>query len=60
MAGGPGELRGTTKPDGDHVWNGSGVIWSLVVYLELQIGDRLGSLDPQNVLACEDDEGRGR
>ena len=49
MAGGPGELRGTTKPDGDHVWNGSGVIWSLVVYLELQIGDRLGSLDPQNV-----------
>ena len=26
----------------------------------IQIGDRLGSLDPQNVLACEDDEGRER
>ena len=23
MAGGPGKLYGTTKPDGDHVWNGS-------------------------------------
>ena len=51
MAEGPGELRGTTKLDGDHVWNGSGAIGSSVVYLELQIGDRLRSLDPQNVLA---------
>ena len=33
MAGGPGKLRGTTKPDGDHVWNGSGAIGSSVVYL---------------------------
>ena len=45
MAGGPGKLRGTTKPDGDYVWNGSGAIGSSVVYFELQIGDRLGSLD---------------
>ena len=45
MVGGPGELRGTTKPDGDHVWKGSGAIGNLVVYLELQIGDRLGNLD---------------
>ena len=60
MAGGPGKLRGTTKPDGDHVWNGSEAIGSLVVYFELQIGDWLGSLYPQNVMACEDDEGRER
>ena len=46
MAGGPSELRRTTKPDGEYVWNGSGAIQSLVVYLELQIGDWLGSLDP--------------
>ena len=46
MAGGPGKLRETTKPDGDHIWNGSGTIRSLVVYLELQIGDWLGSFDP--------------
>ena len=56
MAGGPGELHGTTKPDGDHVWNGSGTIVDSVVYLELQIGDRLGSLDPKNIQTWEDDE----
>ena len=28
-----GELRGTTKPDGGHVWNGSEAIGSPVVYL---------------------------
>ena len=33
MAGGPGKLRETTKPDDDHVWNGSEAIGSLVVYL---------------------------
>ena len=33
MAGGPGELRGTTKPDGEYVGNGSGAIGSVVVYL---------------------------
>ena len=60
MAEGPGELRRTIKPDGEHVWNSSGVIGSSVVYFELQIGDRLGSLDPQDILACEDDEGQGR
>ena len=60
MARGPGKLRGTTKPDGDHVWNSFGAIGSSVVYLELQIGDRLESLDPQNVLAWEDDEGQER
>ena len=60
MAGGPGELRGTTKPDDEHVWNGSGAIRSSVVYHELQIGDQLGSLNLQNVLAYEDDEGQGR
>ena len=60
MAEGPGELCGTTKPDGEHVWNGFGAIGSLIVYFELQIRDWLGSLDPQNVLAYENDEGRGR
>ena len=49
MAGGPGKLCGTTKPDGNHVWNGSGTIKGLVVYLEFQIDDRLRSLDPKNV-----------
>ena len=39
MAGGPGKLRKTTKPDSDYVWNGFGAIGSLVVYLELPIGD---------------------
>ena len=51
MAEGPGELCKTTKLDGDHVWNGSRAIGSSVVYLELQIGDWLGSLDPKNILA---------
>ena len=60
MARGPGKLRETTKPDGDYVWNGFGATGSSVVYLKLQIGDWLGSLDPQNVLAYKDDEGRGR
>ena len=46
MAGGLGELRGATKPDGSYVGNGSGAIGSAVVALQLQIGDRLGSLDP--------------
>ena len=49
MAGDPSELRKTTKPDGDHVWNGSGVIEGLVIYFELQIGDRLESHDSKNV-----------
>ena len=60
MAGGLGELRMTIIPDGEYVGNGSGAIGSLVVYLELQIGDRLEGLDPQNVLVCEDNKGRGR
>ena len=34
MAGGPGKLRKTTKPDGDYVWNGFGTIVASVVYLE--------------------------
>ena len=46
MAGGPGGLRGTTKPDGGYVGNGSGAIGSAVIALQLQIGDRLGNLDP--------------
>ena len=46
MAGGPGELRGTTKPDGGYVGNSSGAIGSAVGALQLQIDDRLGSLDP--------------
>ena len=33
MAGGPGKLYGTTKPDGEYVGNGSGAIGSAVVYL---------------------------
>ena len=49
MAEGPGKLRGMSKPDGDYVWNGSGMIEGLVVYLELQIGNRLGNLDSKNV-----------
>ena len=51
MTGGPGKLRGTTKHDGDHVWNGFGTIEGSVVYLEPQIDDRLISLDPKNVQA---------
>ena len=46
MTGGPGKLHKTTKSDGDHVGNGFGAIGSSVVYLDLQVGDRLGSLDP--------------
>ena len=33
MAGDSGELRGTTKPDGEYVGNSSGAIGSAVVYL---------------------------
>ena len=40
MAGGPGELRGTIEPDGDHVWNGSGTIEDSAGSLESEIGDR--------------------
>ena len=40
MAGDLGKLRGTTKPDSDHVWNGSGTIKSLAGSLESQIGHR--------------------
>ena len=46
MAGGPGRLRGTTEPDGNHVWNGSGTIEDSASSLEFQIGDWLTSLDP--------------
>ena len=45
MAGGPGELRETTKPDVGYIGNGSGAIGSAVVALQLQISDWLGSLD---------------
>ena len=44
-----GKLRRTTKLDGNYVWNGSRIIEGLVVYLELQISDWLGSLDLKNV-----------
>ena len=40
-----------TKLDGDYVSDGFGAIRSSVVYLELQIGNQLGSFDPKNVLA---------
>ena len=60
MAGSPSELRRTTKLDGDYIWNGSETIEGLVVYLELQIGDWLGSLDPKNVQILGDDEGQYR
>ena len=49
-------LRGISKPDSDHVWISSGVMGTSVVYLELQIGDRLVSLDPLKVLAYENDK----
>ena len=49
MAGGPGKLRGTTKPDNDYVWNGSGMIEGLVVYLKSNIGDWLTTVDLKNV-----------
>ena len=45
MAGALSKLRGTTKPDSGYVRNGSGAIGSAVVALQLQIGDRLESLD---------------
>ena len=35
---GPGKLRGTTKPNGDYVWNSSGIIEGLVVYLSWAVG----------------------
>ena len=41
MFGSPGKLRGTTKPDGNYVWNGSKMIEGSVVYLEIQIDDQL-------------------
>ena len=56
MAGGPGKLRGMTKPDGDHVWNGSGMIEGSIIYLETQIGDRLSSFDSKNVQTWEDNK----
>ena len=39
MTGGPSELHGTIEPDGDHVWNGFGMIEDLAGSLESQIGD---------------------
>ena len=45
MAGGPGELCGTIKPDGDDVWNGSGIIEDSAGSLESQIGDRRTALN---------------
>ena len=49
MAGDPGKLRKTIKPDGNHVWNSFGTIEGFVVYYETQIGDWLTSLDLKNV-----------
>ena len=34
MAVGAGKLHGTTKTNGNHVWNGSETIEGLVIYLE--------------------------
>ena len=48
MTGGPGELRGTIKPDGDHVWNGSGTIDNSAGSLESQIDDRQTALINNN------------
>ena len=39
MAGGPGGLYGMIELDGDHVWNGSGIIENLVSSFKSQIGD---------------------
>ena len=39
MAEGPGELRGTIKPDGNHVWNSSRMIQDSTGSLESQIDD---------------------
>ena len=44
MAGGLGKLRGMIKPDGDHVWNGSGTIEDSAGSLESQIDDRRTAL----------------
>ena len=44
MTGGPGELRETIEPDGDHVWNGSGTIEGSVGSLESQIDDKRTAL----------------
>ena len=49
MAGGPSKLRGTTKPDDDHVWNGSGIIEDLASSLESQVDDWQTSFDSKNV-----------
>ena len=40
MAGSSGELYGKTKPNGDYVWNGSGMIEGLTGSLEFQIDDQ--------------------
>ena len=48
MARDPGELRGTIKPDGDHVWNDSGTIEDLTGSLEFQINDRQTALINNN------------
>ena len=39
MAEGSGKLRKTIKPDGDHVWNGFGMIEDLAGSFESQIDD---------------------
>ena len=44
MARGPGELRETIKPDGNHVWNSSGTIEDSAGSFEPQIGDRRTAL----------------
>ena len=49
IAKGPSKLHKMIKPDSYHVWNGSGAIEGLVVYLELQIDDWLWSLNLKNV-----------
>ena len=48
MIGDPGELRETIKPDGDHVWNGSGMIEDSASSLESQIEDRRTTLIHNN------------
>ena len=49
MAGGLGNLREMTRPDGDQVWNGFGTIEGSVVYLKSQIDDWQTSLNLKNV-----------
>ena len=56
----PSELRGMTKPDSNHIRNGSGTIESLVVSLELQIDDWLRSLHPKNIQTWENGKGQWR